>query len=156
MFFTHSNRAVSRIFFIKSIVFCFRYLQGGKNIFCPLLKRILLLGHKGQEGRAEYLIITKQRLGLASFPYALLENFFIGGRNIFLEFLQGHMPLMPHSCTRLYIQRLILFQRNYFLGLILKKIKIVLGYNSAENMDLGKLINISHSNCFFLNQSILI
>ena len=52
-------------------------LEGAKKIY-PL-KRFLPPGHNKQEGRAEYLIMAKERLVLASAPYAPHNSFFIRG-----------------------------------------------------------------------------
>ena len=54
-------------------------------------KFFLLLGHKRQEGkRAEYLIITKERLVLKSAPHEslLLSS---GVETYYFEFHQGHI-----------------------------------------------------------------
>ena len=75
------------------------------------------LGHNRQEGVVDYLMITKNRLVLASTPH---ESFFhLGQKDTFSKFIrsifrgainlihQGHMPLMPHGWTRLCYQTII-------------------------------------------------
>ena len=76
--------------------------------FCLSLKKFCPWGitdNKGGGEEAEYLIniITKYILLWAPVPNAPMRAFFQGMKKYYFEFHQGHMPLMPHGWTRLWV-----------------------------------------------------
>ena len=71
----------------RNIIIIYRSRLKCEKLFSAPPPQVLFLppGHNTEERVANYLIITKDRLVLASAPYSPIKAFFIRGRNLFFQ-----------------------------------------------------------------------